>query len=114
MDLAWVARECDLEVVTGGHGATAEMLLAGKPTLQVPLALEQRLTADAARRLGAAEAPRGGKPGAVRAALRALLEEPAAPHAVAARRFAARYAAFDPQRQRRNMLARARELLSLK
>ena len=114
VDLAWVARECDLAVVNGGHGATAEMLLAGRPMLQVPLALEQRLTANAARRIGAAEVPLIRKPGALRRALEALIETDGSSHADAARQFASRYAAFDARRQRRNMLARARELLSLR
>ena len=36
VDVARAAAECDLAVLNGGHGVTAEMLLAGKPILLVP------------------------------------------------------------------------------
>ena len=109
LDLARVARECDLAVLNGGHGVTAEMLLAGKPMFHVPLYLEQRLTAEAVAALGAAEVapPRSADPVGTR--LDALLHDES--YGAAARRFAERYAAFDPRRQREAMLARAEELI---
>src|SRR5439155_11684352 len=57
------AAECDLAVLNGGHGATAEILLAGKPILAGPLVLEQQMTGEALRRLGAGESapPRKGE-----------------------------------------------------
>lgn len=111
LDLRRVAAECDLAVLNGGHGSTAEMLLAGKPVLQVPLVLEQLMTAAAVERLGAgASAPfRRGEPWRGDAALDAMLSEDGC--ASAARRFAHRYAAFDPRRQNEAMLARAEELM---
>ena len=111
LDLRRVAAECDLAVLNGGHGATAEMLLAGKPVLQVPLVLEQLMTARAVEQFGAgASAPfRRCEPWQGDVALDALLTEDR--FALAARRFAHRYAAFDPRRQREAMLARAEELL---
>jgi hypothetical protein len=109
LDLSRVGRECDAAVLNGGHGVTAEMLLAGKPIVQVPLALEQRLTADATRWMGAGESASAGSVDALRAALDAVLSD--GKYADAARRFADRYAAFDPRRQREAMLDRARELL---
>jgi UDP:flavonoid glycosyltransferase YjiC (YdhE family) len=114
VDIARVSRECDLAVLNGGHGVTAEMLLAGKPVLAVPLVLEQQMTGDALKRLGAGESapPRRGEPwewsGAAK--LEAMLTD--GRYAAAARRFADRYAAFDPQRQRAAMLERAEELLA--
>ena len=54
-DLRQIGRECDAAILNGGHGATAEMLLAGRPLVQIPLALEQELTAQAVKRLGAGD-----------------------------------------------------------
>jgi len=111
VDLRRAAAECDAAVLGGGHGATAEMLLAGKPLLQIPVAREQRMVAEAVKRLGAGEMTQGGSAERVRAALDAVLSD--ASYAQAARTFADRYAAFDPQRQRAAMLERAEELLSV-
>ena len=112
VDVAAAARESDLAVLNGGHGVTAEMLLAGKPILQVPLNLEQQMTADAVARMGAGgSAPaRRGAPWQGSAKLEALLTEDR--YAQAARRFADRYAAFDRDKQRAAMLDRAEELLA--
>src|SRR5205085_11900744 len=55
LDLAAVSRGCDLAMTNGGHGVTAEMLLAGKPLLQLPIAMEQRMTSNTVQRLGAGE-----------------------------------------------------------
>ena len=40
--------QCDVAVLNGGHGVTSQMLLAGKPVLEIPLAMEQRLLTSAA------------------------------------------------------------------
>ena len=106
------AAECDLALLNGEHGVTAEMLLAGKPIVQVPLNLEQEMTADSVARMGAGEsAPaRRGAPWHGAAKLDALLTQDR--YAQAARRFADRYAAFDRDKQRGAMLDRAEELLA--
>ncbi|HZN65926.1 MAG TPA: hypothetical protein VFB66_11580 [Tepidisphaeraceae bacterium] len=75
LDLARVGQECDSAVLNAGHGVTAEMLLAGKPILQIPLALEQRLTADGVARMGAGLKVPAGQPDHVRPALEAVLNE---------------------------------------
>lgn len=111
LDARAVCRECDLAILNGGHGLTSEMLLAGKPLLQIPLALEQRLTAEAVVRMGAGEATPSGAPHAATGQpLDALLAD--GPHAAAARAFAGRYSAFDPTRQRALMAERVRQLLA--
>jgi hypothetical protein len=56
LDLRKTARESDLAVLNAGHGATAEVLLAGKPVFLLPLVLEQSLVARAVKNLGDAEA----------------------------------------------------------
>ena len=114
VDVARAAAECDVAVLNGGHGVTVQMLLAGKPVLAVPLVLEQQMTGDALRRLGAGDAapPRRGEPWewTGRMKLEALLGDEQ--YGSAAKCFAQRYAAFDGERQRRAMVERLTELLA--
>ena len=109
LDVPRVGRECDAAVLNGGHGVTAEMLLAGKPVLQIPLALEQRLTAEAVKRLGAGEVANAASTDEVRAAVDAVAGEVG--YGNAAARFSERYSRFDPVRQREAILERAEQLL---
>jgi UDP:flavonoid glycosyltransferase YjiC (YdhE family) len=110
VDLRRAAAECDAAVLHAGQGATAAVLLAGKPLLQVPLVLEQHLTADATARLGAGEVvtDRAKDPAAVQK-LDALLDDPR--YKTAARGFARRYSSFDPAAQLQRMVARVEELV---
>jgi hypothetical protein len=112
VDLRLVAPQCDLAVLNGGHGVTAEMLLACKPILQVPLMLEQALTAEAVRRLGAGEVAtlKQGRAWEGGRLLDALLTE--ARYGRAARLFADRHSTFDSCCQGQAVLERALELLS--
>jgi spore coat polysaccharide biosynthesis predicted glycosyltransferase SpsG len=48
-----VAGECDLGILNGTLNSTANLLMAGKPTLHFPLYLEQHLTAQKVEQLGA-------------------------------------------------------------
>src|SRR5204862_3202205 len=109
VDLAQAARECDAAVLSGGHGATAELLLAGKPVVEVPAALEQRLGAEAVKRIGAGLHASPRDAGAIAEALEAVLGDES--YSAAARRFARGYERFDPPTLRSAMLARAEELL---
>jgi UDP:flavonoid glycosyltransferase YjiC (YdhE family) len=45
LNMERVASECDLGILNGTHTTTANLLMAGKPTLHFPLYLEQQLTA---------------------------------------------------------------------
>ena len=94
VDLVRAAAECDLAILHAGQGATAAMLLAGKPVLQLPIVLEQRMTADAVVRLGAGERAAPTDPAAVGEKLNSMLASDR--YAEAARLFAAKYADFDP------------------
>jgi glycosyltransferase involved in cell wall biosynthesis len=111
LDMAQVARECDAAVLHAGQGAAAALLLAGKPMLNIPLVMEQRLTANAVCRAGAGlVAPAAaGKDDELAAKLGAVLDE--AKYADAARRVAAKYAAFDPAARLRRMVERVEGLM---
>jgi UDP:flavonoid glycosyltransferase YjiC (YdhE family) len=109
LDLRRAAAECDLAVLGGGHGATIEMLLAGKPVLEIPAAREQRMVADAVARLGAGEVAQPKRPDDIRQKLALMLGSD--DYRDAARRFARRYQSFDPRRQRAAMLSRCDSLL---
>jgi hypothetical protein len=110
LELSRVAEECGAAVLNGGHGVTAQMLLAGKPVMEVPLAMEQRLLSSAVARLGAGVAASPRDRESITRKLEALLggacDEPAA-------EFASRYAAFDAGEQRRAMLERVLSLLGV-
>ena len=115
LDLAQVGRECDLAILNANHGTLSQLLLAGRPVLQLPLALEQRLLAEAVCRLGAGEIapPMSGKAEVIERKLdRMLSDDEGERYAQAARRFAAAHADFDPQRQRQEMLERVEQLLA--
>jgi UDP:flavonoid glycosyltransferase YjiC (YdhE family) len=111
VDLRRAAAECDAAVLHAGQGATAAMLLAGKPVLQIPLVLEQRLTAEATARLGAGVVvnDRAKNVQAARGKLEELLNDPK--YADAARSFARKCVAFDAEEQLRRMVARVEQLV---
>jgi len=110
LDLTRAARECDLAVLHAGQGSTAQVLLAGKPVLQVPLVLEQQLTARAVAKLGAGETASPTRPESIREKLEAMLASDR--YAAAARAFARRHAGFDPAAQVGRMVSRVEELLA--
>ncbi|HWU68055.1 MAG TPA: nucleotide disphospho-sugar-binding domain-containing protein [Stenotrophobium sp.] len=90
IDLRQAAADCDAFVGYGAHGATAEMLLAGKPVLLVPNTQEQGLVALRAQQLGAGLTPPLTGSFNLSAALRQLLDDAALKKA--AENFAARHA----------------------
>jgi len=77
---------------------------------QIPVQLEQTLGTAAVVRLGAGLAASCRNPESTAKALRALLESDR--HAQAARRFAERYADFDPQKQIEKLLDGVEEILA--
>jgi hypothetical protein len=52
LNMERVAAECDLGILNGTHTTTANLLMAGKPTLHFPMYLEQTLTACRIEQLG--------------------------------------------------------------
>jgi len=108
LDLAAVGESCDLAILNGTNGTTS-MLLAGRPTLQVPIALEHALFSQAVSRLGAGILAAPNQPSEVVAGLMQMLGSDA--YAEAAQRFAAKYSGYDPQQQVAAVVERAEELL---
>ena len=93
VDLDAAGRWCDVAILNATHGTTAELLLAGKPSLQIPLFLEQQLTADNVVRMGAGLTAEANRPDRVVEQLDRLLAD--GRYAEAARQFEERYADYN-------------------
>ncbi len=111
VELDAAGRECDLAILNGTHGTTAAMLLAGKPSLQIPLFLEQQLSADNVVKMGAGLSAEANNASRVVGQLETLLDDTDrfTPPAAA---FASRYAGFDYRGQVGRLAARVEHLLS--
>jgi UDP:flavonoid glycosyltransferase YjiC (YdhE family) len=103
-----VGRECDLAILNANHGTVASILRAGKPSLQIPIYVEQSMLAMALVRLGVALAAPPDRAAEIELQFRNLLSNSTC--AVAAQKFAERYATFDPQLQVEKIVARLEEL----
>ena len=110
LDLRVVARECDVGVLNGTHGTTIAMLMAGKPTLHLPMYVEQRMISGLVKRLGAGGGVPMERPELLAPALARLLADHSA--AAAARAFAARHADFDPAQAAVDMADRIETVLA--
>ncbi len=97
LNLRRFARECDLAVLNANHGTTAAMFLAGRPMLQLPLHLEQLITASNTQHLGIGLSAPLLKPQGMRNKLKVLLESDT--FARQAGILAARYQGFDLERR---------------
>lgn len=88
-----VAQQCDLAIMNGNHGTAVGMLLAGKPSLHIPLTAEQHVFAERVVDLGAGLNAPMRTPAGLVAKLNRLLESDI--YTEAARAFASRHAGFD-------------------
>jgi hypothetical protein len=111
VELGAAGRECDLAILNGTHGTTAAMLLAGKPSLQIPLYLEQQLSADNVVKMDAGLSAETNNEQRVVVQLETLLDNTDR-FAPAAAAFAARYAGFDYRGQIGRLAAHVEHLLS--
>jgi hypothetical protein len=109
LDLEQVGQQCDLAICYGAHATSIAMLLAARPTLQLPRFLEHTLNAQAAVRQGAALIAPPDDPKAIVTQLQAMLDSDQ--YTQRARDFAGRYAVFDPTQQSQHMLEQAELLL---
>ena len=108
LDLAQVGQTCDFAILNAGHGATVSMLLAGKSILQMPLNLEQSLTALTTLRLGAGLIV---EPNQTQQVAQRLAQMVNSNRFEGAQRFASRYAEYDPQLQIERIVGRLEQLL---
>lgn len=108
LDIERVAAECDFAILNANHGTAISFLRAGKPSLQIPIYVEQSLLAMAMMRMGAALAAPPDQPHEIARQLDILLRTPNPTPGVAS--FAARYADFDADRQIELILDRLEHL----
>ena len=97
VELGAAGKWCDIAILNATHGTTASMLLAGRPILQIPLFLEQQLTANNVERMGAGLGADQSRPNHVVEQFERLLA--GSNYAAAAERFRLRHADFDGRRQ---------------
>ncbi len=109
VNLAAAGRWCDVALLNATHGTTAEILLTGKPILQIPLFLEQQLTADNVDRLGAGLTSPANDPAVAIEQLQKLMTDSS--YRQTAEQFRRRYAHFNPQVRLDRMMARVEELI---
>jgi len=110
LDIAEVGRQCDLAILNGTHGTTMSLLMAGKPTMQIPINLEQGLVAHAVKQMGAGLAAPEAQPKPIIERIQEMLGSDR--FTAAAQRFAAKYAQVDPVRQNEMLVDRVEELLA--
>jgi hypothetical protein len=110
VELGAAGQQCDLAILNATHGTTAAMLLAGKPSLQIPLYLEQQLSADNVVRMGAGLSAEANNAPRVVSQLETLLDSTAC-YEPAAAAFASRYASFDYRGQVDRLAAHVEHLL---
>jgi hypothetical protein len=110
LDVATVSAESDLAILNATHGTTAEFLLSGTPILQLPILLEQYLTARNTVRIGAGLTANRKNPVDVAARLERLVSSDS--YQKAAKRFAAKYADFDANKMLDEMVELVISLLT--
>lgn len=97
LDIHQVCAGCDLGITCGNSGTTANILLAGKPVLVIPLDLEKYMLGRRVEQMGAGLAAPGLLPAGMTAKLQALLGD--GRYRQAAEQFAARYAGGEAERK---------------
>jgi UDP:flavonoid glycosyltransferase YjiC (YdhE family) len=108
LDIAQAAAECDVAILNSGHNSAAQFLLAGKPLLLLPIALEQGLLMRRLVEKGLAVSAPPDRPAAIAAALDDLLSNTR--FRDAAQAFAAKYASYEPEDAQDAIVARIEEL----
>jgi predicted glycosyltransferase len=111
LDVKAAAASCDAAILNGTHGTFCQVLLAGKPMLNIPLQPEQEIGAQRVQELGASLTlpATTTDPQAIMEALDQLLTDNR--YREAASRFAQAHADFDPAAERAEMVERLIELL---
>lgn len=97
LDMQRVVDECDAALVYASHATVAQCLLAGKPLVAVPMHNEQLINSRNVAAIGAGICVSQLEPIHPAEALEKVLNDPS--YAQNARKFADKYAEFDPQQQ---------------
>lgn len=111
VDMVHIGRECDLAILNGNAGTTTSLLLAGKPSFQLPVHLEQTIFS---KRIVDAQVGSGcfvGKPQQFKPRLTSMLQQNC--FASAAQNFADRYQRFTQEEVLKNVITRFDELLAM-
>ncbi|MEM9367873.1 MAG: nucleotide disphospho-sugar-binding domain-containing protein [Planctomycetota bacterium] len=95
LDVQATLDECDLAVHHGSHGLTSSCLLAGVPSVMLPLALEQRITAVNVHQFGGGRIANPSQIAILGKELREVRDNPCYRNAAAS--FGARYRSIDRQ-----------------
>lgn len=98
LDMRAVAAQCDYGVHHGNHGTGIDLLLRGRPMLQLPITLEQSLFAKRVEQLDAGITIHRPSVSAVRKGLESLLSDGPF-YAVGAKKFAERYRDWQSETQ---------------
>lgn len=76
VDLEQAAEECDFAITNGTHGTVTAMFRAGKPTINAPLNLEQRILCERLSELGTGITISPDDPSTVEQAFQTMLDSP--------------------------------------
>ena len=101
-DMGRIAAQCDFAILNGTHNTSVDMLLAGKPSLHVPLFLEQSLTAGKIELMGAGLSAATLAPDEIAAKLELLLTSDR--YAEAAKAFSLRYESKSAEEQKQRVV----------
>jgi UDP:flavonoid glycosyltransferase YjiC (YdhE family) len=110
IDTAQAAQWCDIAILNATHGMLVAMLLAGKPTLNVPIQMEQRLLSLKVVEMRAGVAASANEPHETIKALDYVIENRVR-LAGKAGEFANRYRDFDANKQVRRLVERLHGML---
>jgi hypothetical protein len=110
VDIREVARQCDAAILNGNAGGVSEFLLHGVPLLNIPLHLEQLVTAHRVTDLGAGLMAAAPRPQEMAERLVKLLST--GKYRDSSSAFARKYAEFDPNRSIDQIVAKISELIS--
>ena len=108
LDIERASRECDVAILNANHGTLVSILRAGKPSLQIPIYVEQSLLAMAIVRMGAGLAAPPDQAAEIEQQFQRLVADPNA--MPGAQQFARRYAGFDQNQQIAEIVARLEAL----
>jgi UDP:flavonoid glycosyltransferase YjiC (YdhE family) len=110
VQISAVLPQCDVAVLNGTAGTATQCLLAGVPLVMMPFFLEQVVFAHRIVELRAGEMINPNRIEVLAARLWRVLQNDS--YRAAAKAFAARYAAFDPEKTQRHVMNRLERLLT--